>query len=353
MTIKRTMLAGLVVWTGALSLFAADAANKPVATIGDTAISQTELERAVGSRLTRIRTEEYTVRRAVLDDMVATRLLDAEAARRHINVEELIKTEVDAKIVEPKRTDLEPVYEGISDRFPGQTKEQAIEQIADGMRRQRIADRRAELIKQLRAAAGVKINLEPPRVAVKAEGPSRGNADAPVTIVEFSDFECPFCSRAAATLQQIEKVYGNEIRLVFRDYPLASHHTAKRAAEAAHCADDQGKFWEMHERMFGKGGGPITDGDIDRFAAQIKLVPEQFASCLASGKYKDAFRASQEEGYHAGVISTPSFFINGRMVIGAAPFETFANVIDEELERAGIAPDRVRQPKVVEAERSR
>jgi protein-disulfide isomerase len=313
-----------------LPLFAADA-TVTVATIGSATISAQDLEHAVGARLTRIRTEEYNMRRAVLDDLIATKLFESEAARRHITTEELFKQEVEAKIVQPVAADIEPVYDGVADRFPNVTKEQALEQIADGMRRQRIGARRTEFIGQLRAAAGVTIHLEPPRVAVKAEGPSRGSATAAVTIVEFSDFECPFCSRASETLRQIEKTYGDKVRVVFRDYPLFSHRTAKRAAEAARCADDQGKFWEMHDRLFSKGGGPLSDIDIERYASQASLDVVKFDACLTSGKFKDAWRASQEEASRAGVTSTPSFFINGRMVVGAATFDTFAKVIDEEI----------------------
>ena len=203
-------------------------------------------------------------------------------------------------------------------------------EIADAMRRKRIAVRRTEFIKELRAAAGVHVNLQPPRVQVEAAGPSRGSASAPVTIVEFSDFECPFCGRAVETLQQIEKTYGDRVRIVFRDYPLIMHRTAKRAAEAAHCADEQGKFWPMHDRLFSKGG-PITDADIARFAQQAKLDQNAFETCLGSGKYKEAWKPSQDEGTRVGVTSTPSFFINGRMIVGAPPYEAFARIIDEEL----------------------
>ncbi len=327
---RRVSLCVALLSLAAVPLLAVDAAG-PVATIGSAAISADELERAVGTRLTRIRTEEYNMRRAVLDEMIATTLLESEAARRHLTAEELFKQEVEAKIVQPQAADIEPVYDGVADRFPGMPKEQALEQIADGMRRQRIGARRTEYLKELRAAAGVTVRLEPPRVAVKAEGPSRGSAAAKVTIVEFSDFECPYCSRASDTLRQIEKTYGDKVRLVFRDYPLFSHRTAKRAAEAARCADDQGKFWEMHDRLFSKGGGPVSDADIDRYATQATLDKPKFDACLSSGKYKDAWKPSQEEGSRAGVQSTPSFFINGRMVVGAATFDAFAKVIDEEI----------------------
>ena len=215
-------------------------------------------------------------------------------------------------------------------------------EIADAMRRRRIAVRRTDFIKELRAAAGVHVNLQPPRVQVEATGPSRGSASAPVTIVEFSDFECPFCGRAVETLQQVEKTYGDRVRIVFRDYPLIMHRTAKRAAEAAHCADEQGKFWAMHDRLFSKGG-PITDADIARFAQQAKLDQNAFETCLGSGKYKEAWKPSQDEGTRVGVTSTPSFFINGRMIVGAPPYEAFARIIDEEL--ASTAPSK--PPNVV------
>jgi len=331
------MLAVLMI--GALSLSAAEAV-KPAATIGNTVISTRDLDTEIGARLNRLRTDEYNIRRAVLDDMIATKLIDAEAARRHVTANELFKTEIEAKITPPDVAEIEPVYDGVADKYPGMSKDQVLAEIADGMRRQRIATRRAEFIKELRAAAGVKVNLEPPRVAVKAEGPARGRADAPVTIVEFSDFECPFCGHAVQTLQQVEKKYGDNVRIVFRDYPLFSHRTAKRAAEAAHCADEQGKFWEMHDRLFSKGG-PLSDADIYRFATQAGIDRDKFGQCLTSGKYKEAWKVSQDEGNRVGVSSTPSFFINGRMIVGALGYDAFSKIIDEEL--ANAAPQRPAQ----------
>lgn len=321
-----------VLMAGVLSMSAAEGV-KPVATIGGAAISLSELDTAIGSRLIRLRTDEYNIRRAVLDELIATRLLDAEAARRHVTTEELFKAEIETKITAPNIAEIEPVYEGVAEHYPGMTKEQVLADIADGMRRQRIGVRRGQFIKELKAAAGVRVNLEPPRVAVKADGPSRGGADAPVTIVEFSDFECPFCGHAVETLRQVEKSYGDKVRIVFRDYPLFSHRTAKRAAEAAHCADEQGKFWEMHDQLFTKGG-PLSDGDLYRFASQAGTDRQKFDACLTSGKYKEAWKPSQEEGNRVGVTSTPSFFINGRLIVGAAGIDAFSKIIDEELAAA-------------------
>ena len=325
----RTTLSITLALLIAVPLFAGSA-PKPVATIGTTPVTQDDLDRAIGAKLTRILTDEYNVRRNVLDDLISTKLLEAEAARRHVAVDELLKQEVEAKIVLPNAAEIEPVYDGVAERYVGMTKEQVLADIADGMRRTRLLNRKAEFVHELRVAAGVKIFLQPPRVQVKAEGPSRGGADAPVTIVEFSDFECPFCGRAVETIKRVEKTYGDKVRLVFRDFPLAIHHSAKRAAEGSHCAEEQGKFWEMHDKLFSKGG-PITDGDLYRFAQQIKLDHDQFDACLQSGKFKDAWKPSQDEGTRVGVQSTPTFFINGRLIVGAANFDVFSRVIDEEL----------------------
>ena len=334
----KTTLSIVLALLIAMPLIAASA-PKPVATIGATPVTQDDLDRAVGAKLTRLLTDEYNIRKGVLEDLIATRLIEAEAARRHITVDELIKSEVDDKIVQPNVAEMEPLFEGVADRYAGMTKEQALADIAEAARRNRIYNRKGDFVDELRKAAGVHVYLQPPRVEVKAEGPSRGATTAPVTIVEFSDFECPFCGRVVETVQKIEKHYGDKVRLVFRDYPLMIHRTAKRAAEASHCAEDQGKFWEMHDKLFSKGG-PITDADIYRFASQIQLDHDKFDGCLTSGKYKEGWKPGQDEGARVGVQSTPTFFINGRLIVGAASYEMFAKIIDEELANAQSArPD--------------
>src|ERR1043165_1583286 len=125
---------------------------KPVAVIGSTPISQEELDRAVGAKLTRILTDEYNVKRAALDDLIATKVIDAEAAKRHLATEELLKLEVDGKIAQPNVSEIEPIYEGVADRYPGLTKDQALSQIAESMRRSRISARYAEFARELKRA---------------------------------------------------------------------------------------------------------------------------------------------------------------------------------------------------------
>jgi protein-disulfide isomerase len=338
----RTTISMTLVLLLAVPLFAGSgkSVSQPVATIGTVAVTEDELDAAVGAKLTRILTDQYNVKKSVLDELIATKLLEAEAARRKLTVEALLEQEVAGKIAEPQLADIEPIYDGVRERFPNMTKDQALAEIASSMRNSRMAARRGEFLRELRTAAGVKVNLKPPRVAVKAEGPSRGGGtDAPVTIVGFSDFECTFCGRAVETIQRVEKTYGDKVRIVFRDYPLPSHRGAKRAAEAAHCANEQGKFWQMHDKLFTKGGN-IVDADIFQYAKQIELDEVKFNTCLTSGTFKDAWKPSYDEGARVGVQSTPTFFINGRLIVGAAGYDAFARVIDEELAAAQVQAEK-------------
>src|SRR5262249_6614274 len=157
-------------------------------------------------------------------------------------------------------------------------------------------------------------------------------ANAPVTIVEFSDFLCPFCRRAQPTLSAIEKRYGDKVRFAFRDYPLEQLHPgATRAAEAARCATDQGKFWPYHDRLFQKA--TASPDDLKTYAGEVGLDVAKFNECFASGKHAAAVQKDMHEGSRLGIGGTPAFFINGRMVSGAQPLEAFAQIIDDELAR--------------------
>jgi protein-disulfide isomerase len=185
----------------------------------------------------------------------------------------------------------------------------------------------------------VRVLLDAPRYPVSADDdPARGPANAPVTIIEFSDFQCPFCSRAVPTLKQVEQRYGDKVRIVFRDLPLVSiHKDAAKAAEAATCAHEQGKFWELHDRMF-ENQAQLGVEDLKKHAAALGLAAEPFAKCLDSGKHTEEWQKDIRAAEQVGVSSTPAFLVNGRLLTGAQPLEAFVEVIDEELQRAGLTP---------------
>lgn len=160
----------------------------------------------------------------------------------------------------------------------------------------------------------------------------KGGDNAKVVLVEYSDFECSFCARVQPTLQQIEETYGDDVQLVFRHYPLSFHSQAQKAAEASECASEQGKFWEMHDKLFEmNSAGTLGVASFKTAAGELGLTQSQFDNCLDSGKYAQAITNSLTEGTALGVQGTPATFVNGQLISGAVPYEQFASVIDAEL----------------------
>src|SRR6267142_2379317 len=171
------------------------------------------------------------------------------------------------------------------------------------------------------------------RFRVPLDGPSKGPATAKVNIVEFSDFQCPFCSRVVPTLEQIEKAYPNDVRIFFRHNPLPFHPNAPLAAEAGVAADQQGKFWQMHDKMFANQQN-ILRPDLEKYAGEIGLDVGKFKAALDSGAGKARVQQDLAAATQIGVQGTPNFYVNGRNVQGAQPFDEFKKVIDDELQRA-------------------
>ena len=165
-------------------------------------------------------------------------------------------------------------------------------------------------------------------VSYAADDPMKGPKNAPVTIIEFTDFQCPFCKRSQDTIKQIEATYGDKVKLVERQYPLPFHNRAKPSAEAALCAKDQDKFWEMHDKLFPSQW--LENSDIQGSAKVMGLNEKKFDNCLTDHKYASRIEADIADGQRYGVRGTPHFFINGRPISGAQPFEGFKSAIDEE-----------------------
>lgn len=166
---------------------------------------------------------------------------------------------------------------------------------------------------------------------VTSDDPSFGNPTALVQLVEFSDFQCPYCADAAVQLSQIKAVYGDKIHFVYRDFPISGHAFALKAAEASECAQDQGKFWEMHDAMFANQGQLDVDG-LKRIASDIGLDAQVFATCLDSGQYASEVRDDFQAGRAFGVEGTPTLFINGSPYRSLITFEGVSAVIDQILQ---------------------
>lgn len=273
----------------------------------------------------------YEARRAALDEIIGNHLLDQEARAKGIDRATLIEREVTSKAAAPTEADISAWYRANQSRVQGASLDQVSDPIRTLLTQERRQTAQEQYVDTLRAAHGVRIMLEPPRVNVAdGGGPARGPSDAPVQIIEFSDFECPFCLRAFPTVSEVLKTYGNRVRLVYRHYPLPNHPNARPAAEASACANEQGKFWPYHDRLFGSPDR-LTTGDLKRHAAELGLDTAAFNACVDTRKYQKDVDADITAANAAGVGGTPAFFINGRPISGAMPFETFKQVIDEEL----------------------
>jgi protein-disulfide isomerase len=283
----------------------------------------------------KVRQQEYEVRQQALDAMINDDLLDREAKAKGVTKEKLIETEITSKAPDATPAEIDAYYEQNKARMGGQAKEQIAPQIGAMLKSQKSGTIQAEYMRGLRQKYGVKVMLEPPRVQIAVDDdPAKGGpTSAPVTIVEFSDFQCPFCSRAEPVVDEVMKKYGDKVRLVFRDYPLSFHPNAEVAAMGAECAEEQGKYWEMHKAMFANQQ-KLAAADLVETAGGIGIDKDKFKSCLDSGKYRTEVQKDFQDGQKAGVTGTPTFFINGIMIVGARNVDSFSEIIDRELSRS-------------------
>jgi protein-disulfide isomerase len=311
------------------------AAPMVVATIDGEAITSAELESALGAELGRIEQQLYEMKRQRLDQLIGEKLLAREAARRQVSVEELERVEVLDKLAPVNDEEVTRFYEANKARLPQAPNIR--DQIKRYLEMQGAEARREAYLESLRAAAKVSVSLAAPpvrRAEVDAGGsPIRGDANAPVTIVEFSDFHCPYCRTVQPTLLQLLDRYKGKVRLVYKDLPLDGlHPNARRVSEAARCAGDQGRFWEFHDAAYaGTVGTDVSPAAMQKLATAAGLDVAAFEACLASGRHAAGIQRDLEQAQRLGLSGTPAFFVNGRLLTGAQPFEAFAKVIDEEL----------------------
>ncbi|HMU40778.1 MAG TPA: thioredoxin domain-containing protein [Pseudomonadota bacterium] len=298
-----------------------------VAMIGTQRITLEELDKAAGREL-------FELRERTLENMISERVLKAEAQKAGLSEEAFIKQQVEKRVPEVSVETARKFFEENKSRLPPQLATQPFEQVQDtlvkgltGQNRQRAV---GEVIEEIKSRAGVKVLLAAPKVQVAASGPSKGPKDAKVTIVEFSDFQCPYCGQGRKVMEEVLSKYGNKVRVVFRDFPLSFHDKAQKAAEAGQCAHDQGKFWEMHDWMF-DNQSTLDEPALKDAARKLGLNGDKFDACLTTGAKATVVKNNMKEGGEAGVKGTPAFFVNGVFLSGALPFEKFKTEIDRAL----------------------
>jgi len=280
--------------------------------------------------------KSYDGRRGALDAIVADMLIAEAAKQKGMTPDAFAQAEMNARAKPVGEADVVTFYQANIGQMQGRPLEAMAPAIRRYLQDQQGESARASFIADLRKSGPeVRVLFDAPRhvLEVTADDPSVGAASAPVTLVEFSDFQCPFCQRVEPTLKQVRQAYGDKVRVVWKDFPLTQiHPQAFKASEAAHCAGDQGKFWEYHDRLFANQQA-LQPSDLKKHASDLGLDASAFATCLDSSKYGERVRDGVAEGSRLGVNSTPTIYINGRMLSGAQPFEVFAGVIDEELSK--------------------
>lgn len=318
--------------------------NVPVATVDGQTIYEDDLLPSIQGQLMPLRQQEYDLKKRALDDVIQQKLLDAAAKKKGITADQLLAREVDSKVSEPSDAEVEGFYLATRSTRP-LSEVQA--QIKQAIKQTKIQQAREQYVKGLRGGANVVVELPAPRINV-AYDPARvrGNLNAPVMIVEFSDYQCPYCHQAEPILEAVLAKYGEKVSFAYRDFPLRSiHDHAEIAAEASRCALEQGKFWEYHNQLF-----KATNLDKEAligYAKDAKLDDKQFESCLTSEKYKAQIDKDIDEGRKAGVNGTPAFFINGIELSGVQGQDSFTRTIDDELSR------KLQAPAIQSAEKSK
>jgi protein-disulfide isomerase len=311
-----------------------------VAKVDDEIITEQRLEVNLGSKLLDMKKDIYRMKKEKLDQIIADIILLKEAKKKDQPLEKFFEEVAPPANQFPvSEAEIKTYLDENQDRIRDWkgTVEELRERVKAFLEQQKRFKQISAYAHSLEPQYGVQINLpipQPPNVKVDIAGaPSLGPEDAPVTVVEFSDYQCPACRSTHEVVKQVKAMYGNQVRWIFKDYPLKIHKEAFKAAEAAHCAEEQGKFWEYQERAF--TAGKLDPDSLFNLAAEMGMDKDKFRECLQSGKYKDYINESIQDASRTGIDRTPSFIINGTVFSGGPALTTFKSAIDEELKRAG------------------
>ena len=302
-------------------------------------IYESDLTLLIGVQLRQIRSQEYDLRKRALDEAINQRLVETEAKRRGITAEALVQLEADATVTEPTPVEVEAFYLAQRDRIDRPLAEVRSE-LQRTLSQLKVSQARMEYVARLRDKSDLTILLRPPQVEVDYDPERlRGSPDAPVLIIEFSDFQCPFCRNAQPSIKQLLAKYGSSVSLAYRDFPLREiHPLAQKAAEASRCMLDQGRFWEYHDLLYASAS-KLGLPELTAYANSLGADMKAFEACLGSGKYAGEVEKDLQAGTSAGVTGTPSFFVNGVFTSGFQSADVLERLIEAELKRTKtVAP---------------
>lgn len=305
-------------------------ASQVVARVSGTDLTLVDLQQKEGGKLLQAEYQYYLNERKALEDLIDTRLLADEARKRNISLDQLLDTEVYKGVKDPTEDQLEVYYEGLDTQQPYQA---VREDVLQHIRELRRTKARAAFVENLRKEAKINILLMPPSANVEiAKAYSSGSLNAPVVLVEFADYECPYCQKVNPQIQQLKKEYGDNLTVIYKDFPLPMHHGSEKAAEASRCAGEQGKFWEYHDVLF---YSRLIDVDaLKEHARVLNLDGDRFDTCLDSGKQASAVKQDLDEAKSLGLTGTPSFFVNGHFFSGVVDYAALKDIVNQQLNLA-------------------
>jgi protein-disulfide isomerase len=330
---KTAHIASLLVM--GLSLTAAavlygQAAQEPlqvVARVSGADLTLSDLQQDEGGKLLQAEYQYYLNERKALEELIDNRLLGDEARKKNIPLEQLLDTEVYKGVKDPTEDQLEVYYEGLDTQEPYQS---VREDVLQHIRELRRTKARAAYVEQLRKEAKINVMLMPPSAQVNvSKAYARGSNNAPVVLVEFADYQCPYCQKVNPQIQQLKKEYGDNLTVIFKDFPLPMHHGSEKAAEASRCAGEQGKFWEYHDVLF---YSKLIDVDaLKEHARVLKLDGDRFDTCLDSGAETGAVKKDLDEAKSLGLTGTPSFFVNGHFFSGVVDYAALKDIVNQQM----------------------
>jgi len=308
-----------------------------VAKVSGADLTLSDLQHLEGGKLLQAEYQYYLNERKALEELIDNRLLADEAQRRGTSLDQLLETEVYKGVKDPTEDQLEVYYEGLDTQDSFESVRQDVLQHIRELRRSKA---RAAYVEQLRKQAEIHIQLMPPSAQVDiASAYARGPASAPVVLVEFADYQCPYCQKVNPQIQQLQKEYGDKLTVVFKDFPLPMHHGSEKAAEASRCAGEQGKFWEYHDVLF---YSKLTELDaLKEHARVLKLDGDRFDACLDGGAEAGAVKKDLDEAKSLGLTGTPSFFVNGHFFSGVVDYAALKDIVNQQLNRVAAQQPQI------------
>lgn len=317
----------LLVMAGTAYAQSTDNGRDAVARISGRNLTLADLQTQESGKLLQAQYQFYLSERKALEEAIDTRLLQDEAARKQLSLDQLLETEVYKGIKDPTEDQLQVYYEGLETQDSYQSIHDEVLQHIREMRRNKA---RAAYVEQLRKKADINILLMPPSADVEtASAYAKGDRQAPVVLVEFADYQCPYCQKVNPQIQQLKKEYGDALTVVYKDFPLPMHHSSQKAAEASRCAGEQGKFWEYHDVLF--YSKQLEPDDLKEHARVLKLDADRFDQCLDNGKQAEAVKKDLDEAKSLGLTGTPSFFVNGHFFSGVVDYAALKDIINQQL----------------------